>query len=87
MDSRESRLVEICKSTIWIVVGTSHFVRFKQIDLKEVPDTVLMIFMWFGEGIRPHKNKTKLVCGGNRLLAAHICQNITFECCLGNRAG
>lgn len=62
---------------------TSRFVRFKQIDLKEVPNTVLMIFMWFGEG----KNKTKLSCGGNRLLAAHIYQNIQFECCRGNRAG
>lgn len=76
MDSGESRLVEICKSNIWIVVGTSRFVRFKQIDLKEVPNTVLMIFMWFGEGIRPHKNKTKLFCGGNPLLAAHICHII-----------
>lgn len=76
MDSGESRLVESCKSKIWIVVGTSRFVRFKQIDLKEFPNTVLMIFMWFGEGIRPHKNKTELFRGGNRSLNAHICQNI-----------
>lgn len=54
VDSGESRLVEIWKSKIWIVVGTSRFVRFKLIDFKEVPNTLLMIFMWFGERIRPH---------------------------------